>query len=597
MKKRVITHFQNNWKTWILLTLIIVLAGALRFTGIDWDKGAHMHPDERFLAMVTNDIAWPNSTSEYFNTNTSSLNPANKGKTFFVYGTFPVFSRKLVADLTGYGHYTGYTLVGRALSAFFDILSIIVVFFIAKNLFGKKVALLSAFFLAITVIHIQHAHFSVVDTYATFFVLISFYFLLLYLKTHKLAYALLLGTSMGFGLASKINSIFLSPIIGFGLLVVLVDLIEKRVKDRMPTRKAIFLSASQVILTGIIIFLIAGIFFRVLQPYAFNGPDISPMSFSDNFIHSMKEVSRLASKESGTGYVPSFQWVDRPSYFLVENLTLWGIGIPLSIICWLGLIYGIFCLLKKDYRPLFPVIWVVFILIYQSLQFVKPQRYVLPAIPFLVILGAFFTINFTQNMCKEVHHRTRRIIYGVIVFVIFSCLIWPLAFTSIYLGVHPRIAASAWIYENIPENSTVTVEPWDDGIPFHQEFMPPQRNYKSVTLDLFGAENEQKLAEMSKQLSSADYIFITSGRNYKVIPRLSKHENVARYYDLLFSGKLGFTLEKAFANYPSLFGIEINDDDAEEPFVVYDHPKVLIFKNIDRLSNGSILSLLTGEKK
>ncbi len=593
MKKRVLKHIRKDWKTYVLLALILALAAGLRFTGIDWDRGAQLHPDERFLAMVTTDIKWPGNVTEYFSTSTSPLNPANKGKTFFVYGTFPVFLTKLIGDLTGNGHYTAYTLIGRRLSAIFDILTILAVFLIAKNLFDKKTALLSAFFLAVTVVHIQHSHFSVVDLFATFFVVLSFYFLILYVKTQKIRYAALLGASMGFGLASKINASLLAPIIALGLLIVFINLIRNNLKSKHKLFKAIFLSARTVILAGIFIVIIAGIIFRILQPYAFAGP--LNLSFSDSFIHSMQEVARLTSKESGSGYVPSFQWIDRPVYFLLKNLTLWGIGIPLSIICWLGLLYSIYRLIfKKDYRLFLMVTWVVFILTYQSLKFVKTQRYVLPAIPFLMILGAFFIVSIIQSHEKLKNKRARYFCNTIITIVVISCLIWPLAFMQIYINTHPRIAASIWIHENIPANSTNTMEPWDDAIPFYLDFMPPRRDYKTISLELFGADDDKKMTKLSKQLSGVDYVFITSGRNYKVLPRLGNLPYITRYYELLFNEELGFQLEKTFTNYPSIFGIEINDDESEEQITVYDHPKVLIFKNTERLSSEEIFNRITG---
>src|SRR5688500_4542005 len=39
--------------------LIILLGGVFRFTGVDWDEGHHLHPDERFLSDVLNVIQWP----------------------------------------------------------------------------------------------------------------------------------------------------------------------------------------------------------------------------------------------------------------------------------------------------------------------------------------------------------------------------------------------------------------------------------------------------------------------------------------------------------------------------------------------------------
>jgi hypothetical protein len=52
---------------------------------------------------------------------------------------------------------------------------------------------------------------------------------------------------------------------------------------------------------------------------------------------------------------------------------------------------------------------------------------------------------------------------------------------------------------------------------------------------------------------------------------------VKQYYKDLFDGRLGFKLVKTFKTYPSLFGLTINDDDAELTFRLFDHPRVFVF--------------------
>ena len=72
----------------LALALILLVAGWLRFTGLNWDEGRHLHPDERFLSTVTNDLKWPENLDTYFDPTTSSLSPyslPNMG--LFVYGT------------------------------------------------------------------------------------------------------------------------------------------------------------------------------------------------------------------------------------------------------------------------------------------------------------------------------------------------------------------------------------------------------------------------------------------------------------------------------------------------------------------------------
>src|SRR3989304_4041973 len=41
----------------ILLIAIIAAGAYLRFVGLDWDSGQHLHPDERFLTMVSSSIS------------------------------------------------------------------------------------------------------------------------------------------------------------------------------------------------------------------------------------------------------------------------------------------------------------------------------------------------------------------------------------------------------------------------------------------------------------------------------------------------------------------------------------------------------------
>ena len=75
----------------LLLLFGILAAGAyLRFNGLSWDEDQHLHPDERFLTMVSSSISSVQVPGEYFDTANSSLNPHNRGHTFYVYGTLPL---------------------------------------------------------------------------------------------------------------------------------------------------------------------------------------------------------------------------------------------------------------------------------------------------------------------------------------------------------------------------------------------------------------------------------------------------------------------------------------------------------------------------
>ncbi|HRN71473.1 MAG TPA: hypothetical protein PLS49_09955, partial [Candidatus Woesebacteria bacterium] len=97
-----------------------------------------------------------------------------------------------------------------------------------------------------------------------------------------------------------------------------------------------------------------------------------------------------------------------------------------------------------------------------------------------------------------------------------------------------------------------------------------------------------------EKLQRTDYIIIASNRLYTPLQRLKDckgntdrcYPKTAEYYQKLFNEKLGFTKVAEFTSYPRIplgpWTFEIIDDTADESFTVYDHPKIMIFRKINR---------------
>jgi hypothetical protein len=190
----------------VLLLFVLLIGCVFRYIGIQWGDWQYLHPDERFLIWVGTDIM-PIGTSEavlgtppntinnpwrasypsaypdckswggYFDASCSPLNPNNRGHSFYVYGTLPMFlTRYIVEWVYGHSGFNEMTIVGRILSALVDLLSVVLVYAIGSRAFNKAVGLLAAAFAAFTVLNIQQSHFFTMDTFFAFFTLLVVYF-------------------------------------------------------------------------------------------------------------------------------------------------------------------------------------------------------------------------------------------------------------------------------------------------------------------------------------------------------------------------------------------------------------------------------------
>ena len=276
------------------LLIIVLMAGVyFRFTGLDWDEEQHLHPDERFLTMVTSTIREPQSLGEYFNSKTSPLNPYNNDFGLYVYGDLPIFLTRyfggLLDGLCQYApvpegmtwpddqarpcfgekgqtfQYTDYShiyLVGRLLSALLDVVVLILMFLMGRRLYSTRVGILAAALGAATVLQIQQAHFYTADTIAMFFVVVCMFFILRFQDTFSWFDAIASGISGGLAVASRIN---VAPILGIIALAAFAHVFSRW---RDPARRATIEGAVARIVVAAIVALIT---FRLFMPYAFDG--------------------------------------------------------------------------------------------------------------------------------------------------------------------------------------------------------------------------------------------------------------------------------------------------------------------------------------
>jgi len=459
-------------------------------------------------------------------------------------------------------------LVGRFLSALFDILTLTLVYYLTLQVFrNQKISLWATFFYAVSVFPIQQAHFFTVDSFTVFFTTLSLLLLLLWVEKQNLLLAFLIGFSFGLTLANKTS-------IGITLPVFILTIVSS---PKIPRKSADLPKYFSVLLPTILVFFFSLVLaFRIFQPYAFDGF----LKISPHFLQNITDAHKMITGE--IDYPPNIQWAyTQPLIYPLVNIFLWGLGPIISLFSLFGIIYTLAKIKKLKFKTILVLLlFSLTIFTYQGVQLAKYMRYFYPIYPIL----ALFSGQFLYQCINSLRKRTKNpyILYTIYYILLLLVLVWPLAFVSIYSRPHSRITASEWLYKNIPPRAKITSEEWDDPLPLS---IPgySSTSYTQLPLGFYNPESLPKWQKITEQLNQADYIIMSSNRLWDSIPRLPKRYPVTTlYYQLLFQNKLGFKKVAEINSYPTLgvgnLKFKINDSLAEESFTVYDHPKILIFQ-------------------
>ncbi len=643
---------------YILLAGILLVGFALRTYNVDWADGQLPHPDERStIAFYAPTIQWPKDLSTLLDPERSTLNPfidPNTGRPrSYTYGHFPLYllvaTGHVVSELTPLAEKVGlpekyvnmirmadgvpgYAWVGRVLVAIFDTITLLFLFLLGKKLWNIHVGLLAAAFGAFTVLQIQLSHFFAVDPISAAFVVMTLYFAILMLDSGAWSYTILTGVMAGLAIASKFSAtpVLAAPVIAGGLLT-------------WRQMKSGDVKTTPGWVLAFVALLMAFVTFFVTSPFAI-------LDWQHFYQFVIKEQGAMARGEADFPFTRQYRGTT-PYWYFIQQQIVWGMGIFLGVIGWLGFGWG---LIRAAFGRAQPGLWIVlswllpYFLITGSFL-AKFNRYMAPVDPLLSLLGAGMLWSFAvwwvskrqstaaaalnidsqpvptmqaekdysalsggveeasiitaepipQNVIDEPDQRIKRWFWGLGLAILIPTMLWALAFVNgVYRTEHPFITASKWMYANIPDGSTIITEHWEEGLPLNLPIpggYPAAHGWQNVTMPMYEEDTPQKFEIIKQNMREGDYYVLATKRLYGALPHLPERYPMSiRFYELLFEGKLGYKLVADFHTYPKLFGVEIPDQGADESFWVYDHPRTLIFKKERDLTDEEWNELLGG---
>ena len=405
--------------------------------------------------------------------------------------------------------YDGVHLLGRFLSGLVDLFSVLLTFFIGRRLYGWRAGLLAALLLAAAVMPIQQSHFFTMDNWAAALATLAIYAAVRAgglgdpAPQWRTRWWLLFGLALGLAVASRINVAPLAIVAPVAAVVWLAQrghqwpavrvglagsrkgqIVEPSASSHLPA-----LDVQRVIFGLVLAAAISLITFRLAQPYAFADGEIvrqqlfaqtgrppnalsvaigSMVSFNPQWRANMEEIQRLQSPDAS--FPPALQWTDRaPILFPLSNMVLYGMGLTAGVAAWLGFLWALWRIARA--RPdwtahAIPVVWSGLYFVFMGTRWVKSVRYFLPIYPTLLLLAGWALLALWQRASRDesAARLTRRFGVAVLVaIVVIPSLLWANAFVKIYQRPVTRVAASAWIFENVPGGATLLYEAEGEG--------------------------------------------------------------------------------------------------------------------------------------
>ena len=379
----------------LFLVLVLSLAIILRF----WDLGsAGFNNDEAIYSGQAATLSGNEQFAQHFS----------------IFRAHPLLLQSMVSIMVGI--FGASDTVSRITPAVLGILTIVVTYMIGKNLFDRKMAIISALVLTILPYHILLSRQVLLDVSLSFFYTLCLYFFVRHLNNPKnVLWLYLVGSSAGLGFLSKEVGIF-----------ALVTIIVCLALTRTISLKTVFIVISSFLLAS--------------SPYW-----IPILTVPEAHQTAIKYWNWQSSRDP-----------NQPDSFYLTLISQEALGYVLAALCIISTVYAIRTGNIKKPEIFMLLIWIVIPLTMFHFLAVKGFAFVLPTIPAFVLLGISFLFG---NWLKKLRGHTILILGIIPLIFVFSgpSLHYLLQIPQINLvgsgeESHAKDAA-LWIKNNLPRQA------------------------------------------------------------------------------------------------------------------------------------------------
>ncbi len=532
----------------VAVLAIVLLALAMRLIGINWGN------------------TWGHIDEGYYFLRADRMLGGDFNLDFFEHPTFLIFSNYAIDlvfwELTGHkpSHHEQ-LLLGRVIVAIYGTLTVLLLYFLGKQMYGRKAGLLGAFFLAVSPLHVVNSHYFTFDTTYVLWMTACVFFCHKAAMSYRFRYFVLAGLMAGLSSGSKytgmfcIFPLFIANYLGRTSWQGLRSPLDLTLKDTLKTtlnHRFIATYASAVLA------------FAIVMPYAWLKMDI--------FIRDWKKAVAIAKGEQfyhflklPIGYIYHFQ-VNFPA----------GLTMPVFICAILGMIAAI---LRLKNRDLLLLAW--WMPMYANIGKFNGRygRYVLGLLPPLCIFAAMTLLG--EYLPDKITKRKGFKVLSVSLIVLFGCYAFlaGASYTRLLYQKDVRWEAREWMMRNIkprekvglyvsPSGLIIHDKPIIDHIRWHEIRISEPSEFLSLDLDWV-------------VMSHLDFRQAFRLRNYandtSVIQHW-KHIREAPNWDKLWAGKTKYQLWKKYKTKPTILGLDFEPYFAPHDWY-YIFPTVYIFKN------------------
>lgn len=346
-------------------------------------------------------------------------------------GTAPSVAARFMVDPESF------YLMGRLWSMLFSLAALVLVFAIGRRVFGDLVALLATALWALVPLGVQYGKITRTDSVALFFALFTIWACLRALERPSIGRFATAGVAAGLGVASRY---FLAA------LVVLLCVTWLAVRGHGERRRALSPRRSTPLSLITVALGAMAATFVITTPYFF-------LDWHDAMTSLNGETVTVGPSQSSSVF-------DNLAFYLTH-------AIP-NAISWVGLAAAlvglILALRRRTPARILLLLWVPCVLVVVSVPSLHWERWIIPAMPVLVLFAAYASVTVARTMSAGLRSPAARgwaflAVLGVAMVVMAvgpaSALV---ALDHREAETSTRLVAATWITQHIPAGNGVAVE-------------------------------------------------------------------------------------------------------------------------------------------